>query len=89
MDAQYYKLATVVDRTKLITIATVKCRGKKQKKSANATAKVPLFLKIPEFPYNAVYDKRRVTFVPQPNSIYPAVSIKLRVVTDRQTDNGS
>ena len=46
---------------------------------------VPLFLYIPEFPYNTVCDRSKEAHMPQTSSICPSISIEHRLVTDRQT----
>ena len=45
-----------------------------------------LFLEIPEFPFNTMYDEPRVASTPETSSVHSAVSIQYRLVTDRQTD---
>ena len=47
---------------------------------------VPLFLQIPEFAKNTVYEWSKEAFMPKFRSIRPAVSIEHRLATDRQTD---
>jgi len=52
----------------------------------NFLMEVPLFLQIPEFAKNAVYEWSKEAFMPKFRSIRPAVSIEHRLATDRQTD---
>jgi len=43
------------------------------------------FLKIHKFPYNTMQDKSDQASVPETSSFCPAISIKYRLLTDRQT----
>ena len=45
----------------------------------------PLFLEIPEFPFNTVEDRWNEVPVPQTGQIRSTVSIELRLVTDTDT----
>jgi len=47
---------------------------------------VPLFLEMPEFPYNTVYDIWKKVSVLKTSSILPVVSVQYRLVTDGRTD---
>jgi len=49
---------------------------------------VPLFWEIIEFPFNTVWDGWKETHMSKTSSIRSAVLVKLRLVTDRQTDTG-
>jgi len=44
--------------------------------------KVPLFLKIPEFPCNTVYNRWKEVFVPKTSSIRPVVFIQQRPMVE-------
>jgi len=46
----------------------------------------PLFLEIPEFPFNTIQDNLRVASVPKSRSIRSTVSIQYRLVTDGRTN---
>ena len=49
--------------------------------------KVPLFLEVPEFSYNTVWDRWKKASMPRNVSInFLVVMIQYRVVTDGQTD---
>jgi len=64
VDAQCDKLATVVDRTKLTTLATDDVPWRNFSNSiefgTELQREIPLVFEIPEFPYNTVEDKPRV-----------------------------
>jgi len=47
---------------------------------------VPLFLKLPEFLYNTVWDRWKEAPVPKTIPIRSTASIEHRIVIDRQTD---
>jgi len=44
---------------------------------------VPVFMEVPKFPYNTVWDRRKEAFMPTTSSSPPVVSIQYRLVTDR------
>jgi len=48
----------------------------------NFQKEVPLFFKIPKFPFNTVKDKSREAFMPKMSLIHAAVLIKYWLVTD-------
>ena len=43
---------------------------------------VPLFLELPEFPYNAMQDKSKEASMPKISSIHLAILLEHRLVTD-------
>ena len=51
---------------------------------------LPLFLEVPEFPYNTVYDRSKKAPMPKPTGFVKpyAYQIELRPMTDRQIDIG-
>jgi len=49
---------------------------------AKVQREVPLFLKVPEFPYNAVQDMWKEAPVPKTSPIHSTVSTEHRLVTD-------
>jgi len=50
--------------------------------SKSSSRKYSYFLKIPEFPYNKVWDKSREAPMPKTSQIRSAVSIEHRLATD-------
>ena len=90
VDDQCDKMATVVGRTKLRTLATVDVPWRNFCESSvwNKVREESTFvLEIPEFPYNTVWDERIIACT-QKNELDSSsrFDIQHRLVTDRQTD---
>jgi len=90
MDAQRDKLATIVGRTKLTTIAKIDtpCQKKPEKSAQfrvwDGTKFQSICLEILEFPSNTMYDKPTVTSTPKIK--FDLFSRFVRIPTsDRQT----
>ena len=67
-------------------VATVNWLWRNPESGIKLHGEVPLFLEVPEFPYNTVLGMSKEAPVPKTSSIRSSVSIELRLVTDTDTD---
>jgi len=81
----YHALSVYLSQAKLIMRDMLKLNFLSPEFGTKFQTEVPLFLEIPEFPFNTVYHMWKEAAIPKISPYRSAVSIEHRFVTDGHT----